>query len=201
VPPRQNRVTPFSEIISDSSRGLLWGNRGNLHDAHGAIRRRPGTPHWIACRLRYKDWHRAELMQPGRMTELFFLDEATAFSAGHRPCALCRREDYKRFLALAGARGADELDGRLQGERLDGRAQRHHAGRFADLPRGAFVVRSGEPWLVLDDALRRWTPGGYTDSVARPTGDAVVITPPTTVEVLRAGWEDAAVPFVHPSAR
>src|SRR4051812_29585440 len=152
--PLQNRVTPFGELIADPARGLVYGNRGCLHDDAGRIRRHHDGRRWIACRLRFKDWHRSPLLQPGRFTELFFLDEATAFAAGHRPCALCRREDYARFLALTGAAGADAIDARLHAER----GRRHRAG---DLPDGAFVERDGEAWLVRGDALRRWTPAGY----------------------------------------
>ena len=96
--PRQNRVTPLGELIADPARGLVYGNRGCLHDGAGRIRRRYNGKRWIACRLSFRGWHRQPLMQPGRFTELFFLDEATAFAAGHRPCALCRREDYDRFV-------------------------------------------------------------------------------------------------------
>jgi len=93
----QNRVTPLSELIADPARGLVYGNRGCLHDADGQIRRRYNGKRWIACRLAFRGWLRRPLLQPGRFTELFFLDEATALAAGHRPCALCRREDYVRF--------------------------------------------------------------------------------------------------------
>jgi len=188
--PLQNRVTPVSELIAHPARGLVYGNRGCLHDDQGRIRRHHNGRRWIACRLRFKDWHRTPLLQPGRFTELFFLDEATAFSAGHRPCALCRREDYNRFMALVGAGGADEIDLRLHDER-----RRHHEAR--DLPDGAFVLREGEPWLVYRDELLRWTPAGYTDRVAR-LGRATAITPPTLVEVLRSGWS-GAVPLLHPT--
>lgn len=192
--PLQNRVTPLSEIVPVPARGLVYGNRGCLHDSGGRIVRRYGTRRWIACRLEFKGWHRSPLMQPGKLTELFFLDEATAFAAGHRPCAECRREDYRRFLTLAGASRADELDERLHAERL---GPHRTAG---DLPDGAFVLRDGEPWLVLGDELLRWTPGGYADRIPRPSGDAVAITPATTLEVLREGW-DGLVPFLHPSSR
>jgi hypothetical protein len=191
--PLQNRVTPLGDLIADPARGLVYGNRGCLHDAQGRIRRRYATRRWISCRLRFRGWHRPALLQPGRFTELFFLDEATAFAAGHRPCALCRREDYNRFLELTGARGADEIDARLHGERLGARP-----AAPAGLPDGAFVLDSGGPWLVVGGALRRWRPGGYTD--ARPVGGGELITPPTVVEVLRAGWSSDAVPLLHPSA-
>jgi hypothetical protein len=190
--PLQNRVTPLGELIAHPARGLVYGNRGCLHDDAGRIRRHHNGRRWIACRLRFKDWHRSPLLQPGRFTELFFLDEATAFAAGHRPCALCRREDYNRFMAQVGASGADEVDLRLDDER-----RRHHEAH--DLPDGAFVLRGGEPWLVQGDALLRWTPAGYTDRAPRPAGAATAITPPTLVEVLRAGWS-GAVPLLHPSA-
>jgi hypothetical protein len=197
--PLRNRVTPLGELIADPARGLVFGNRGCLHDAEGRIRRTHATRRWIACRLRYKDWRRARLLQPGRYTELFFLDEATALAAGHRPCALCRRADYERFLALTGAGGADDADARLHAERLDGRARRTHAARWRDVPDGAFVLHDGAPWLVHQDVLLRWTPAGYGDRRPRPGGAATLLTPPALTALLRAGWA-GAVPLLHPSA-
>jgi hypothetical protein len=199
--PLQNRVTPFSDLIADPARGLVYGNRGCLHDASGRIRRRYATRRWIACRLRFRGWHRSPLLQPGKFTELFFLDEATAFAAGHRPCALCRREDYVRFGELwDGEPGADAIDARLHGERLAGRAQRHHDAPLDTLPDGAFVLRDGGPWLVRGTELLAWTPAGYADRIPRPTRTgARLITPPSLVAILRAGWE-GAVPLLHPSA-
>jgi hypothetical protein len=194
--PLRNRVTPLGEIVSHPARGLVYGNRGCLHDARGEIRRAYATRRWIACRLEFKGWHRGPLLQPGKFTELFFLDEATAFAAGHRPCALCRREDYDRFRALLGEPGADALDARLHAERLDGRARRLHTTRD-DLPDGAFVLRDGAPWLVRSNQLLRWTPEGYAERA--PRGDDPVLTPPSLVAVLRAGWS-GAVPLLHPSA-
>jgi len=197
--PLRNRVTPLGELIADPARGLVYGNRGCLHDDRGEIRRRFATRRWIACRLEFKGWHRRALMQPGKFTELFFLDEATAFAAGHRPCALCRREDYNRFLELTGAGGADEADERLHRERLDGSGRRLHRAAVGELPDGAFVLRGGKPWLVLRNRLLRWTPAGYVDSDAAE-GRVEAITPPTLIEVLRASWEPV-VPLVHPSAQ
>jgi len=191
--PLQNRVTPLGELVAHPARGLVYGNRGCLHDCEGRIRRRYAGKRWISCRLSFRGWHRHPLLQPGRFTELFFLDEATAFAAGHRPCALCRREDYNRFLELTGASGADEIDARLHDERLGTRPEAP-----SDLPDGAFVLLEGEPWLVTHESLRRWTPAGYTD--ARTKVGGVLITPPTLVEVLRAGWSSSAVPLLHPSA-
>jgi hypothetical protein len=205
--PLQNRVTPLGELIADPARGLVYGNRGCLHDDAGRIRRHHATRRWIACRLRFRGWHRSPLMAPGKFTELFFLDEATAFAAGHRPCALCRREDYDTFSALwrklhRGEKGADAIDARLHRERLttDGRERRHHYAPLDDLPDGTFVLRAGTPMLVLGDELLRWTPAEYADRERRRRGEsAIVITPPSLVAVLRAGWEPV-VPLLHPSA-
>ena len=200
---RQNRVTPRSELIAHPARGLVYGNRGCLHDDNGRITRRWATRRWLACRPEFRGWHREQLMQPGQFTELFFLDEATAFAAGHRPCALCRREDYARFGELwsdlhPGEVGAEAIDAQLHAERVDGRAQGLYEAAFDDLPDGAFVLEAGGPWLVLDGGLRRWTPAGY-DGTRPISARGLVITPPSLVAVLRAGWE-GAVPLVHPSA-
>jgi hypothetical protein len=205
--PLRNRVTPLSDLIADPARGLVYGNRGCLHDDGGAIRRRYATRRWIACRLQFKGWQRHPLLQPGKFTELFFLDEATAFAAGHRPCALCRREDYDRFGELwrdlhPGQRGADAIDEQLHAERFDPatRAQRHHEARIHELPDGAFVLREDEPWLVRDAELLRWSPAGYDVRVQRPAqGAATVITPPSLLAVLRTGWR-GAVTLLHPTA-
>jgi hypothetical protein len=205
--PLQNRVTPFSELVADSARGLVYGNRGCLHDAHGRIRRRYNGKRWIACRLVFRGRHRAALQQPGRYTELFFLDETTAFAAGHRPCAECRREDYARLIAIwrelhPGQIGADAIDAQLHEERVDPetRAQLRHRAALEDLPDGTFVLRDREPCLVRGDELLRWTPAGYVARIERPArGEAVVLTPPSLVAVLRAGWQPL-VPLVHPSA-
>jgi hypothetical protein len=206
--PRQNRVTPLSELIATPARGLVYGNRGCLHDDAGRIRRRFNGRRWIACRLEFKDWQRTALLQPGRFTELFFLDEATAFAAGHRPCALCRREDYNRFLDSWRSlhptqQDADAMDTQLHTERVepDTRAQRHHEAEIDRLPDGTFVMHGDHPHLVLDDNLREWSPAGYTARVPRPAeGGVRVITPPSLVAVLRAGWQ-SALPLVHPTAR
>jgi hypothetical protein len=193
--PLRNRVTPLGDLVADSARGLVYGNRGCLHDDHGEIVRRFQVKRWIACRLEFKGWHRSPLMQPGRFTELFFLDEATAFAAGHRPCALCRREDYKRFMQVVGERRADDIDERLHAERL-GPLRR---AALTTLPDGTFVLRDDAPWLVLADELRRWTPAGYAERAPRNTGRATVVTPPSLVEVLRSGW-GGAVPLLHPTS-
>ncbi len=204
----QNRVTPLGELVADPARGLVYGNRGCLHDEAGRIRRRYAVRRWIACRLEFKGWLRRPLLQPGRFTELFFLDEATAFAAGHRPCALCRREDYDHFGALwrelhPGQAGADAIDAQLHAERLDleAGARRFHQAALDEVPDGAFVLDDGAARLVLGDRLLAWTPAGYTAARPRPAGmRAVLITPPSLVSVLRSGWH-GVVPLLHPTAK
>jgi hypothetical protein len=203
----QNRVTPLGDFIADPARGLVYGNRGCLHDEAGRIRRRYAGKRWIACRLEFRGWLRSPLLQPGRFTELFFLDEATAFAAGHRPCALCRHEDFAHFVEIwrgihAGPGGADEIDAQLHRERVDPatRGHRFHEMPLDELPDGAFVRVEGTPWLVLGEELLRWSPAGYTERRSRPTSrDAVVITPPSLVEILRVPREPI-VPFLHSSS-
>jgi hypothetical protein len=205
--PRQNRVTPLGELIADPARGLVYGNRGCLHDSAGRIRRSHNGKRWIACRLRFRGWHRHPLLAPGRFTELFFLDEATAFAAGHRPCALCRRQDYDRLTELwhgfhRGERGADAIDARLHEERLDLGSSRRRLYRvqLGELPDGAFVLDGGAPSLVLGSELLEWTPAGYAAPRPRPArATTELITPPSLVQVLRSGWQ-GVVPLLHPSA-
>jgi hypothetical protein len=196
--PLQNRVTPLGELVADPARGLVYGNRGCLHDDEGRIRRGWSGRRWIACRLEFRGWKRTRLLRPGGFTELFFLDEATAFAAGHRPCALCRREDYVRFMELVGATGADEIDERLHAERLDGRRRRLHDARLHELPDGTFVLDDGAAALVRGGELLAWTPAGYTEPRAGHRGRTSLLTPPTLVGVLASGWE-GAVPLIHPS--
>jgi hypothetical protein len=205
--PLRNRVSPLGELVADPGRGLVYGNRGCLHDAAGQVRRHHAGRRWIACRLSFRGRRRAQLLQPGRYTELFFLDDATALAAGHRACAECRREDHDRLLAAwrelhPGETRADAVDRRLHSERLDPRTrtQRRHEAPLDDLPDGTFVMLDGEPFLVLGSHLHRWTPGGYTERRSRPPGTrAEVVTPPSLVALLRAGWEPL-VPLLHPSA-
>ena len=205
--PLRNRVTPLGELIRDPARGLVYGNRGCLHDREGRITRGWAGRRWIACRLEYRGWLRRPLLQPGRFTELFFLDEATAMAAGHRACALCRREDYVLLTEVwrsihPGQAGADAIDAQLHAERVDPRTRerRIHRTEVSSLPDGAVLLVEGGPHLVAGRDLLRGTPAGYEAGATRPERGAVpVITPPSLVEVLRRGW-DPAVPLLHPSA-
>lgn len=200
-------MTPLGEIIATPERGLVYGNRGCLHDDRGRHRRPYATRRWIACQLNFRGRRRSPLRAPGRYTELFFLDEVTALAAGHRPCAECRRRDYDRLLQVwaevhGDAPGADAIDLQLHSERLDHRTRRRrlHEARLADLPDGTFVLHDGRACLVRGARLLAWSPGGYTDGYARPVGaQATVITPPSLLSLLAAGW-DPLVPLCHPSA-
>ena len=202
--PLQNRVTPLGELIATPERGLVYANRGCLHDAKGNIRRRYAVKRWIACQLEFRGWQRPALLMPGRFTELFFLDEATALAAGHRPCALCRRADYEHLRANWSPpnAGADAIDAVLHGERIDPRTgdRRLHRARYDELPDGAFVMRDDKPWLVRGERLLAWSPGGYTERSPRPArGTATLITPPSLVDLLRTE-RTPLVPLLHPSA-
>lgn len=198
--PRPNRVAPTQDISALPLRGLLTGNRGILHDSAGQMTAaRWRHPHWISCTLDWKGVRRP-IMAPGTWTELFFLDEAVALSAGHRPCALCRREAYTRFRAAwAAAHGpapkAAEIDRILHASRLEGRAQRRHHSDIATLPDGAFILTDTGPALVRKARLHPFTTAGYGPPRHRPGGGTVtVLTPEPLVAVLRAGY----APTLHP---
>jgi hypothetical protein len=190
--PLQNRVTPFGEIVFESARGTMMGNRGGrLHDEKKRLgRRRWASRAWICCLLEFRG-RRREPMAPNRYTELFFLDEATAFAAGHRPCFECRRADALRFREAFGAARADEMDRALHAERL---APKREVGAAA-LPDGAMVAADGAAWLVWKGALRPWSFAGYGE--ARPfAGRALLLTPPSTLAAFRNGYR----PRAHASA-
>jgi len=210
--PLQNRVTPEGEIVATPHRGLMMGNRGgafHLPDRSlGA--RRWATKQWIACVLEFKGRHR-EVMQPNRYTELFFLDEATALAAGHRPCFECRRADAERFAELwAKAQGkgdrerAPAMDEALHAERLEGgRRKATFRARRADVPNGAFVRYArdrddAQAYLVVGSNLLAWEPSGYQALVIpAEIGEHVeVLTPRSIAAVLATGYR----PILHPSA-
>ena len=195
--PLQNRVTPFGDIVATPERGLMMGNRGILHDGHRRLGRRRWTHKaWICCVTEFRGRKR-QVMAPRRYTELFFLDEAVALAAGHRPCFECRREAARAYAACwGGSPRAGEMDHALHAERLDGRRRRIHVRESATLPDSALVSREGAAWLVRGPLLLRYTPGGYDGAVKRPSGAVEVLTPPATLRALRAGY----APLLHPSA-
>jgi hypothetical protein len=197
----QNRVTPFGEFVATLARGTMMGNRGGR--LHGAQRqlgtRRWASKQWICCKLDFSDRHRT--VWGDGYTELFFLDEVTAFTAGHRPCFECRRKDAERFGALflgqkIRARAA-AMDKILHAERLDGKAKRVHCRALDALPDGAMIVVDGAPFAVRGDYLLRWTPTGYAVTQRRQRGIMVdMLTPPAMLAVLTRGY----APHWHPSA-
>ena len=200
--PLQNRVTPFGELISTSARGTLMGNRGGkFHAANRTLtRRRWASRQWICCVLEFKNRQRDVW---GRYyTELFFLDEVTAFAAGHRPCFECRRRDAELFAQLFSGKkeraSASAMDRALHDQRLDGKAKRTHRRTIDGLPDGAMVALDEEVFAIRGSRLLRWTPAGYAASRARPRGMQVeVLTPPSILSVLARGY----LPLWHPSAQ
>ena len=210
--PLQNRVTPTGAIVADPARGLFMGNRGILHDGRKRLgRARWRHKHWIVCVLVFRG-RRRRVMEPRRYTELFFLDEAVALAAGHRPCAECRRGRYQAFLAgwangtghVGATPKAAAFDDILHAARIDPRHRRQLTweASLADLPDGTFI-RLGDgdnddvPLLVLGDALPGWTPDGYRNAMKRPRTPVVtVLTPRPTVSALAGGY----MPALHPSA-
>lgn len=203
--PLQNRVMPTGEVVAHPSRGMLMGNRGCIH----GLDRRLGVTRWrskmwISCVLKWGDTRR-DVMPPGRWTALFFLDEATALAAGHRPCGFCRRLDH---LAFAGAWGQAQrmverpraafMDVELHAERVDrSRRKLIQPARFASLPDGAMIVHDGGPALVSAGRVLPWTFEGYLAAVPVPAGSTVqVLTPPKVLGALEHGYR----PMVHPSA-
>lgn len=187
--PRRNRVDPLGALWAVPERGGLMGNRGCLHDPGGRIVRGWAGRRWIACRLAFRGRRRA-VMAPGRYTELFFLDEATAYAAGHRPCAECRWAEWAAFRALwaavHGPADADTIDRALHEARLDGRARRLPPARWPDLPAGAMVLAGGAPARVAGGGLWRWSFAGYTPLPDAPETVAL-ITPAPLVALMRAG--------------
>jgi hypothetical protein len=196
--PLQNRVTPFGEILALPERGAMMGNRGVLHDDTRRIVRSWQVRRWIACRTAFRGRHR-QLLQPHSWTELFFLDEATAFAAGHRPCAECRHADYQRFKAawtvgVGTPNGADQMDAVLHADRLEGRGahqrKRTYWERLGILPDGAFIRLDGSAWLLWGGQLLEWSAGGYRMRRSLPPAPTrvEVLTPRSLVAVLRAGY-------------
>jgi hypothetical protein len=192
--PLQNRVDPFGQIIVTAERGAWMGNRGLLHDEQKRVRRPWRLKAWLTCRLEFRA-RRREVMSPGHYTELFFMDEATAFAAGHRPCCECRRTDYNRFKAAAEAGlgqtlpMARDMDDMLHADRIDAQGgKRTWYASLTDVPDGAMVRVNDAPWLKWRGALHRWTPGGYAGLRTLDLGKAEVLTPPLTVAALTAGY-------------
>jgi len=203
--PLQNRVTPTGDIIATPHRGMFTGNRGIIHDpaTKTLLKKRWSSPAWLTCTCEFRG-RRREVMATQSWTELFFLDEATAFAAGHRPCFYCRRDDANRFRA-AWEKGngvteisAKAMDAVLHRERLDRGKKRPHALPMPldRLPDSTMVQQGGESFLVTQGRALLWSPAGYVDD-RRELTQPMLLTPPSTVRAIIAGYE----PMLHPSAR
>lgn len=206
--PLQNRVDPFGALVASTARGAWMGNRGILHDDQRNVVAPWRHKAWVTCQLAYKGRHR-EVFAPGRYSELFFLDEATALAAGHRPCGECRHARYLEFKELwcaASLPGREahsvpvaEVDAVLHTERaVRGGGKVMFKARLSDLPDGAFFAYEDRAYLRWGGVLRAWTHHGYEESALRLPGSAQVdvLTPASVVEVLRLGFR----PQVHESA-
>lgn len=203
--PKQNRVTPKGEIIATKSRGTLMGNRGKLHDSGQRIVRTSDRKAWISCELDYNDRHR-DVMAPGQYTELFFLDEATAMAAGHRPCGTCRRSVLKVFreiwsdVILESDGSIADIDQTLHAQRLASVGQPAlWSSRLSSLPDGTFFTYPDDDevmYIVWDNGVHRWSASGYMDRQTKDHSIRVnVITPGPMVRVMNSGF----LPSVHPS--
>jgi hypothetical protein len=201
--PLQNRVTPSGDIIATPHRGLFTGNRGIIHDpATKTLTRRWASQAWLTCVCEFRG-RRRKVMGGRSWTELFFLDEATALAAGHRPCFYCRRDDANRFRAAWEAGNgvanvlAREIDAVLHRERLEGRVKRLHAlpMPLEKLPDGAMVSHGNESFLIAKGQTLSWSPAGYRHA-QNALREAVLLTPPSTLRALSAGYR----PVLHPSA-
>lgn len=202
--PLPNRVDPFGAIAAVPERGLFFGVRGGRfhRDDRTIGRRQWASRQWLCCVLSFKGRRRSPLMGRG-YTELFFLDEVTALSAGHRPCFECRRADATRFAAAwARAKGlpappkAPEMDVVLHGERLEGRTKRTWRADAASLPEGTMIAHGDRAFALRGDSALPWSYAGYATPTPRPGGEVDVLTPPTIVAVLREGF----APIWHESA-
>ena len=205
--PLQNRVDPYGAIIASAARGTFMGNRGGaLHNPQREIVREYASRRWITCLLKFKDRQRS-VMSPGRYTELFFLDEAVALAAGHRPCAECRLERFNAFkhawVRSGNARGAnsplaDEMDSELHRTRFDRRKGKiTYQASLNSLPDGCFVQIESLSYLAWGDRLLLWSPEGYLEKRHRPSGLTVtVLTPEPVVQCIRQGYR----PEIHKSS-
>ena len=202
--PLQNRVTPTGDIVSTSHRGLFTGNRGIIHDSatKTLLKKRWSSPAWITCLCEFRGWRRP-VMGRRSWTELFFLDEASALAAGHRPCFFCRRDDANRFRScwehgngVTGVR-AKEMDAVLHRERLERSRKRLHPlpMQVTQLPDGAMVQRSEDSFLIVQGSALQWSMAGYR-KMDGTIEDALLLTPPSTLRALSSGYR----PVLHPSA-
>lgn len=196
--PLQNRVDPWGSLIATNARGTLLGNRGILHNDKKEIVSFSKRPAWVTCQLSFKGWKR-EIFSPGNYSELFFLDEATAFSAGHRPCGMCRRERFNEFkvvwqtanLASDQEQSIAEIDKQMHAERvIRGGKKVTYTAEFKSLPDGTFIEHQGQAYLCWQGALKQWSPEGYSETDVFPDLDEMVtvLTPHSIVKMYSNGF-------------
>ena len=177
------------------------GNRGILHGADGEWSgRKWAHRNWVSCLLEFKD-RKQTINAPGKYTQLFFLDEAVALSAGHRPCHSCRREASTDFMAryrrLHGLQSATEIDAHLNAARCQrGGVQIRFEADAQGLPAGSFVLQGTQVLLLLKQGARAYLGDQYGAEIERPEGLVTVLTPAPIVAVLADGYR----PQLHPSA-
>lgn len=200
--PFQNRVDPFGNFLVTDARGALMGNRGILHDDAQKVIRRHAHQNWVTCAVSFKGRQRT-IMAPGKYTELFFLDEATAFAAGHRPCAECRRERYGAFTRFWRHVHGEAEPGRPLPRTIDRMIHAHRIRRggikvvyeaeAATLPSGTFFAHDRDAVLVWDDRQFNWRANGYVLRAEPVAGMVEVLTPRPVVALFHAGFR----PMVH----
>lgn len=194
--PLQNRVTPSGDLVATLARGTLMGNRGRLHNTSQQIMRSFELKRWITCDLSFNGIKR-QLMSPNSYTELFFLDEATAYASGHRPCAECRRGAYQYFIKIWQRTFPNEpkptaqiIDARLHASRLDGnRQKRLWKASLGSLPEGTIIRYKQDYVLLWQKRLWIWSFEGYRLLEERfPLEQEVeVVTPELVVKLFAAG--------------
>jgi len=195
----QNRVDPFGQIIKTPERGKWLGNRGVIHNGDKEIVRPYKVKAWISCVLEFRGRHR-EVMMPNRWTELFFFDEATAFSAGHRPCFQCRYKAHIHFketwlkgnpqFGFTMKTPVADIDAIIHRERMAADKSKHtYEANLRDLPDGVFVIFNNAPHLVNAGKLYRWSPAGYAQPGDFPETEKItVLTPQSIVNAFSAGY-------------
>ncbi|MEO6638728.1 MAG: hypothetical protein ABIN25_10640 [Ginsengibacter sp.] len=195
----QNRVDPCGNIIDTTARGAWLGNRGQLHDDTKSIQRLFKLKAWLTCVLKFKERQRT-VMSPGLYTELFFLDEATAFAAGHRPCCECRRQDHYRFkmywlngnpdFRFTEKTSIRQIDSILHAERINQAGNKvTYLDNIDNLPGGTFIFINEQPYLISSNQLHRWTALGYNTKLSLPKNKIVtVLTPRSVVNTFSSGY-------------
>ena len=208
--PLQNRIDPWGKFHANPSRASTrMGNRGILHDSEKRIIRSWAHKGWVSCLMSFKDIKRPKPFSDGNYSELFFLDEATAFSAGHRPCTYCQRERSHLFReAWLQANVPDseqrktmrlpDIDKVLHTERaVRGGGRVTFDAKLSELPVGAMFEHEGRAFLLSSKGALPWSFDGYglKQSISFET-TVRVLTPRSIVRAFSEGF----LPVMHESA-